>query len=186
MYGLVNRAIEGLVRRDFGDDVWNRVVERAGVGQSGFVAMEVYDDAVTYGLVGAASQELKLAPEVLLEAFGEYWTTYTIEEGYGATLDLMGDSLEAFLDNLDELHARVGSSMPGLVPPSFSREVVGQDDWVLHYVSEREGLAPMVIGLLRGLARRFDESVAIEQLAGDDPRRASFRVRRIRAEDGDD
>lgn len=176
MYGLVNKAIEGLVRQELGDEAWDRVKQNAGWEGASFVSMDAYDDAVTYALVGAVSNEMKLEPAQVLEAFGEYWTTYTIDEGYGEMLSMMGDDMESFLDNLDAMHARIGTAMPGLVPPSFSREVLGADEWVLHYESEREGLAPMVIGLIKGLARRFDESVAVEQLEGKGPKRASFRI----------
>ena len=34
----------------------------------------------------------------------------------------------------------------------------------LHYMSEREGLAPMVIGLLEGLGAHFDQDVEAEQI----------------------
>ena len=147
MYGLVNKAIEGLVRQQFGDDAWSRIKARAGWTGAQFVSMDTYDDALTYNLVGAASEELGLPPEQVLEAFGDYWTTYTMEAGYRDTLGMMGDTLEEFLDNLDALHARVGMSMP-TNPPSFSREQVSETEWLL--LRRRAGLAPMVIGLLRG------------------------------------
>ena len=179
MYGLVNKAIEGLVRQQFGDDTWARIKERAGWKGAQFVSMDSYDDELTYNLVGAASEELGLPAEQVLEAFGDYWTTYTMEAGYRDTLGMMGDTLEEFLDNLDALHARVGMSMPGLIPPSFSREQVSQGEWLLHYTSERAGLAPMVVGLLKGLARRFDEDVELETLGGSGDVTASFKIRRV-------
>ena len=179
MYGLVNRAIEGLVCRDFGDDAWMRIKAKAGWSGSSFVSMETYPDALTYSLVGAACEELSLPPEAVLEAFGEYWTSYTIEEGYGSMLSAMGDNLEDFLDNLDSLHARIGLSMPGLVPPSFERETLSDGSSVLHYESEREGLAPMVTGLLRGLTKRFSVDVTIEMLEVQDPKQASFKLTRL-------
>ena len=186
MYGLVNKAIEGLVRQQFGDDAWARIKERAGWTGAQFVSMDTYDDELTYKLVGAASEELDLPAEQVLEAFGDYWTTYTMEAGYRDTLGMMGDTLEEFLDNLDALHARVGMSMPGLIPPSFSREQVSKNEWLLHYTSERAGLAPMVVGLLKGLARRFEEDVELETLEGSGDVTASFRIRRVtRGADGD-
>ena len=181
MYGLVNQAIEGLVRRDFGDDVWLRIADRAGVEPSGFVAMEVYDDSVTYGLVGAASEELKLSPAVLLEAFGEFWTSYTIEEGYEELLAMMGRTLDEFLDNLDSMHERIGSTMPQLVPPSFEREPQEDGSSLLHYRSTREGLAPMVVGLLKGLAKRYSQEIEVEQLDGDASDHQVFLIRNVAA-----
>jgi len=176
MYGLVNRAIEGLVREKFGDEPWDRIRSRAGVEASGFVAMDPYDDAITYALVGAASEELGLDPATVLEAFGEYWTTYTIEEGYADLLEMMGSNLDEFLDNLDSMHMRITATMPGLVMPSFRREAAGDGSSVLYYESKREGLAPMVIGLIRGLAGRFDVEIDIEPLGPDEHGAERFRI----------
>lgn len=179
MYGLVNRAVEGLVTEKFGVDAWQRICARAGLDDPQFVAMEAYDDAVTYGLVGAAAAELGLEPAAVLEAFGDYWTTYTIEEGYGDLLTMMGSSLDEFLDNLDSMHARIAGTMPKLMPPSFEREAKDDGSSILHYRSEREGLAPMVLGLLKGLARRFSVTITVEQLESDTPGHARFLVRAI-------
>lgn len=177
MYGLVNRAIEGLVCQKMGPEVWERIRTRAGLDDSGFVAMDRYDDAVTYGLVGAASEELGMAPAEILEAFGEFWTVYTIEEGYGDLLTMMGSTFEEFLDNLDSMHERIGSTMPGLVPPSFRRESQPDGSHILHYSSEREGLSPMVVGLLRGLAKRFEVELDIECLEPSDDGASRFLLR---------
>jgi hypothetical protein len=42
-----------------------------------------------------------------------------------------------------------------LKPPSFSVSEQATDSLVLHYYSERPGLAPLVVGLLKGLGDRF-------------------------------
>ena len=177
MYGLVNRAIEGLVLERFGPEAWRRICKRAELADANFVAMEAYDDAITYGLVGAAAAELQLDPGAILEAFGEYWTAYTIEEGYGSLLSMMGATLDQFLDNLDSMHARVGGTMPQLVPPSFDREAQPDGSSILHYRSQRDGLAPMVLGLLRGLAKRFDVNLEIQRLEPAGPGHERFLVR---------
>ena len=89
MYGLVNRAIEDLVRSRFGDEAWGAICRRAGIERPSFVGMQPYDDAITYGLVGAAAAELQIDAAAVLETFGEHWMTYTVEEGYGETLDAL-------------------------------------------------------------------------------------------------
>ncbi|MEM8709813.1 MAG: heme NO-binding domain-containing protein [Planctomycetota bacterium] len=180
MYGLVNRAIRGLVEERFGEEAWEKISDRAGVSSERFVAMEAYDDAITYGLVGAASEELGLDAGTILEAFGEYWTLYTLEEGYGDMLAMMGSSLEEFLDNLDSMHDRIQEAMPALVPPSFEREDNEDGSSTLHYRSEREGLAPMVIGLLRGLAKRFETSIEVEHLPSEEKGHERFLIRESR------
>lgn len=162
MYGLINRAVRGLVTEQFGEDVWSRIRTRAGVEDDDFVSMNSYDDAVTYDLVAAASAELGAPAEAILEQFGGYWVRYTAVEGYGDLLASAGSDLVSFLSNLDQMHARVKLAFPDLRPPRF--RVTDADDagMRLHYFSDRPGLAPLVVGLVKGLAMRFGDEVTIE------------------------
>ena len=68
MYGLINKAVRGLVLEQFGDDVWARIRGRAGVEEEDFLSMTSYDDAVTYDLVAAASAELGHPPRTFSRA----------------------------------------------------------------------------------------------------------------------
>lgn len=164
MYGLVNKAIEDLVRQQGGEGAWQRVAEEAGFGDRTFLSMEVYDDALTYRLVAAGAEALGKSPEKLLEELGFFWIRYTASEGYGELMDLFGSTLEEFLGNLDAMHARIGMSMSALDPPSFHFEPGADGKHLLHYRSGRPGLAPMVLGLLRGLAARFRTDVVVTLL----------------------
>lgn len=177
MYGLVNRAIEDLVRSRFGDDAWRAVCRRAGIEQPNFVGMQPYDDAITYGLVAAAAAELQVEATAVLETFGDHWMTYTVEEGYGDLLTMMGDTPEQFLDNLDTMHGRIQAQMPALRPPHLRREALPDGSSILHYHSDRPGLAPMVVGLLQGLAKRYQVHLDVEQLADLDHHQR-FAIRR--------
>lgn len=172
MYGLVNRAIEGLIRSRYGDATWAEVKQQAGVELDTFVRLENYPDEISYQLVAAASSVLDQPAAALLEAFGEYWTLYVAEEGYGELMRASGSSLFEFLANLDQLHARVGLLYGGLRPPSFRLETLRPDAAILHYYTQRDGLAPMVVGLLKGLAKRYAAAVDIQLVAsraqGDD------------------
>lgn len=169
MYGLVNRAIEQLVVSTRGEAAWQRVCARAGVGADGFVAMCPYDDHVTYALVGAVSAELDQPPERVLEAFGEYWILYTADEGYGELMASAGRDMAGFLANLDDMHGRVEAVFPQMKLPRFRVEALGGGVLRVHYGSDREGLAPMVTGLLRGLGRRFDEPVTVNHAVARGP-----------------
>lgn len=163
MYGLVNKAIEGLVIQTAGQAAWEDIKRQAGVETDYFVSMTPYPDEITYKLVGAASQVLGLPAESILQQFGEYWTQYTAQHGYGSLLAMSGGNFKEMLLNLDNLHAQVGLSFPQLQPPSFRCTEVSENSLVLHYYSERAGLAPMVIGLIRGLGKMMNTEVEIAQ-----------------------
>ena len=166
MYGLVNRAVEDLVTHRFGAPAWEQVKAEAGVDVEVFVAMSPYPDTVTYALVAAASTVLGLPAPQVLEAFGEYWMQYSAGQGYGELLDLMGHDVPSFLEQLDEVHERLKLSFPDLVPPSMAVSDVTDASLVVHYRSDRDGLAPFVVGLLRGVGARFGRPVEVTLARG--------------------
>ena len=161
MYGLVNRAVQELVVSQFGKDKWDAIKKKAATGVQTFVSMQNYPDETTYKLVAAASEVLEVPPEKVLEAFGEYWITYTAANGYGDMFQMFGSSMAEFLSNLDNLHVRVGMTFPKLRPPSVRCTEVNAEGMRVHYYSERVGLAPLMVGLLRGLGKRFGTEVDV-------------------------
>ena len=163
MYGLANKGFEDLVRSRFGEDTWETIKRNAGVDIDVFVSMDAYPDDVTYKLVGAASEVLGMSVEEVLKAFGEHWVLYTGKEGYGEMLKMAGNTLPTFLQNVDNLHTRVGHLFPGMTPPSFRCTDIRENSLRLHYYSARQGLAPMVIGLVNGLAVMFKTEIDITQ-----------------------
>jgi hypothetical protein len=163
MYGLINKAVRELIVVEFGSETWDRVRERAQVGEEDFVSMKQYDDAVTYSLVTAASDELGIPAETVLETFGSYWVKYVGADNYGHMMDAAGKTLPEFLMNLDQMHSRVMLTFPDLKPPSFQVTDQVGNRLRLHYYSARKGLAPLVVGLLNGLAEKFDTPIQVEQ-----------------------
>jgi Haem-NO-binding len=168
MYGLVNKAIEQMVCSNFGEETWLQIKQKADIEVDMFLSMEGYPDDITHRLVKAASEVLNMPAADIMHAFGEYWVTYTSEEGYGEMMAMSGNNLPEFLGNLDDLHARVGVVFPKLQPPSFecteAEETAADGESLqLHYYSDREGLAPMVVGLVKGLGKRFETEVDVTQ-----------------------
>lgn len=164
MYGLVNKAIEDMVIKGHGEEIWERIKETAGVDVEIFISNESYPDEVTYNLVNAVSEHLELPSSQVLEEFGIHWVLYTAVEGYGNLMEAGGKTLGEFLQRLPTFHTSVAMLFPNLKPPQFRCSDVEEDSLKLYYYSQREGLAPFVIGLLKGLARRFRTSVQIEHI----------------------
>lgn len=164
MYGLVNKAIQDLVCEKFGEEKWNEIKKRAGFEDDFFIGLQAYPDSLTYNLVRHGSEVLGADAAVLLEAFGEYWILYTASEGYGNMLELAGSTLPDFLRNLDMLHTHVSNIMPSLVAPQFTTRNETDHSIELEYRSQREGLTPMVVGLLRGLGKKFEKDCTIEHI----------------------
>jgi Haem-NO-binding len=165
MYGLINRAVEGLIKKQFGDDKWEEIKSKSGFDDEGFIGMKSYPDQFTYKLIETASDVLKISSTEILESFGEHWVLYTSEEGYGSMMKAGGNTLPEFLKNLNMMHFRLGNIMPEMKMPEFEVTDEQTNCLHLHYRSTRMGLAPMVIGLTKGLGKRFNISCDVKQIA---------------------
>lgn len=164
MYGLIHQAIKDLVCTERGEAGWQAVCAAAEVTHSEFDPLEPYDDAVSYRLVAAAAQYLGLPTNEVLRRFGDHWITFTAEYGYGEIMKMFGHDMRSCLRNLNRMHGHMGALMTQLNPPRFNIIENSEQHITVHYFSTREGLGPMVVGLLEGLARKFDEQVTIEHV----------------------
>lgn len=162
MYGLVNQAIKDLVVTSFGENEWVKICELSKIDTTDFVSMQYYPDELTYGLVGSASKVLMLEPSKILNEFGKYFILYTDKAGYGALMNLFGQDFKSCLQNLNNLHSRMGMTMPQLSPPKFSFKEIDNSYYQVEYFSKRAGLCPMVIGLLEGLAKKYNVNAEIK------------------------
>ena len=161
---MINKAIRTLVTREAGEEVWEQVLESSGIDEDVFEDLDAYDDSVTFSLVGAVSETLGVPPGDVLEMFGVYWATDVAPKGYGEYYNAFGDDFESFVAGLDEMHVRITKMLPSLVPPAFEIEELGENHFKVHYVSQRDGLAPLAVGMLKGVALHFGGEADIKQL----------------------
>lgn len=164
MYGLVNQGLKEMVCRERGEDVWREICAALGMTADDFELMKPYPDSDTGRLVEAIAQRLEITPQRVLADFGKYWVLFTANEGYGPIMDLFGHDMRTCLKNLNRMHGHMGAMMPQLKPPRFVVNERSPTSMVLHYYSTRQGLAPMVFGLLQGLADKFGERIEIDHI----------------------
>lgn len=162
MYGIVNKAMEDLITSRFGAAQWNAIKEKSGIDIEFFISNEPYDDAITYKLAIAASDELEIPLSQILESFGRWWVLHTGMEKYGGLMSAGGKNLKEFLINLPAFHTRIMLIYPKLTPPEFAVSDISEQSLLLHYFSKRVGLHDFVIGLLHGLAELYETPATIE------------------------
>ncbi|XP_052130903.1 guanylate cyclase soluble subunit beta-1 [Frankliniella occidentalis] len=157
MYGFVNYALELLVVRTFGEETWETIKKAAEVNMDGqFLLREIYEDEVTYNLIGAAVSLLKIPADKILELFGKMFFEFCQESGYDKILQVLGATPRDFLQNLDALHDHLGTLYPGMKAPSFRCTERPEDGaLVLHYYSDRPGLEHIVIGIVKTVASKL-------------------------------
>ncbi|MBI2271156.1 MAG: heme NO-binding domain-containing protein [Bacteroidetes bacterium] len=168
MYGIVNKAIQGLVTENFGEKAWNEVKIKSGVNVKSFLSNEPYPDDITYKLAGAASEVLNISLRDVLISFGEYWVLKTGQQHYGSLMQAGGNNLKEFLINLPGFHSRVMLIYPKLTPPEFKISDIEENSLHVHYYSQRKGLKDFVFGLLQGLGKMYKTETQITLLQNTD------------------
>lgn len=161
MYGLVNNGVRTFIVNSHGEETWRAICSKASVPDEEFENLTAYDDAVTYALVEAVSEELDIPADKVLEVFGSYWVGFSKSTAIGKLIDQGAETLIDRIRGLDEMHERIQMTMPHLDPPSFEFEEAPDGNHRLHYISSRDGLAPMVIGLLNGMAEECGVEIDI-------------------------
>ena len=160
MYGMVNKTLQNSIEEQYGKAVWETIAKSAGIDTDTFIEMQTYPDDSTYSLVGAACEELNTSAEQFLEWFGREWIKSTSGGNYKSYYEMESD-LTGFLQSLNSMHQDLSSVMPGLKPPHFRIQPPENGRAVVEYYSERAGLTMFVVGLLKGLADYYHQSVQI-------------------------
>jgi len=168
MYGIVNKAIQELVEREFGVETWEKVKLRSKIDVDYFISTQGYDDAITFKLANAVSEESGLPLSDVFIAFGEFWVLHTGNEKYGSLMKAGGDSLKEFLINLPNFHTRIMLIYPNLTPPEFKVSHIADRSINLHYISKRTGLKDFVRGLIQGLGKLYETPVTINLIESRD------------------
>ena len=168
MYGIVNKAIEDLVKETWGVEKWEAVKDRCNIDIDYFISNEPYPDSVSYNLVGAISNEMNIPAGEVLHSLGEWWVLRTGKEKYGGLMEAGGNSLKEFLVNLPAFHNRVILMYPKLTPPEFRLSDMTDNSVHVHYISKREGLQEFVRGLFIGLGKMYNTPLKIELLSSRD------------------
>jgi len=176
MYGMVNRGLRAYVETRGGPEEWEQLCQATGSPVRNFVSLERYDDGATYALVGGYAERHGAPLAEVLRDFGQFWVSWVRTQGYESLLRLAGNDTLTLLRNLDGLHARIQLGYPELRSPSFHLED-GPDGALLHYRSQRAGLAPFVEGLVAGVAELFAEQVEVSLVPDGAPDHEVFRVR---------
>ncbi|CAJ0602887.1 unnamed protein product, partial [Cylicocyclus nassatus] len=116
------------------------------------------------------------------EMYGEFLITFACETGWEKMLACMANNLQEFLDNLNSMHYFIDqiafkSEMRG---PTFQCESMGEGALRLHYFSHRQGLFPIVKGLVHRTARLlYEMEVRVSVVERSQERRKSGMVEHV-------
>ncbi|ULT97859.1 hypothetical protein L3Y34_005594 [Caenorhabditis briggsae] len=183
MIGWTHVCVSTLILRKYGPEVLEEILRKAGYTEDiQFDIQCYYDDTETMRIFRVAAQVLGLSVDDMWEMYGEFLITHACETGWQKMLFCMANNLQEFLDNLNSMHYFIDqiafkSEMKG---PTFQCEPFGESGLKLHYFSFRQGLFPIVKGLVRKTARTlFEMEVKVSMLERNQERRKSGMVEHV-------
>lgn len=179
---MIHKAARDMVIARLGEEEWRALADECALTSHHLITTAYFDDAVILRLIAVVAQRMEIAQDAALEAFGVHWIRYAASSDYARVMAMAGGDIETFIDNLDRMHASIKSTMPLARMPSFRLIAADAEGLDVLYQSEREGLAPFVLGILNALAARYGEEMDISTRPHRDG--VLFALRRISAETG--
>jgi hypothetical protein len=170
MKGTIIVCLQELVVERGGIETWQRTLSEANIDTASmFMLNQDVDEAESAALFKASANVLELPWEQLCDAFGHHWCVVYAPKIYRSFYSKHKD-LRTFILDINDMHARMTAALPRARPPRFRTEAIGTKSLLVHYESTR-GLIDLAIGLSRGMAVYFQESVSIEKLSA-----SQFRI----------
>lgn len=160
MYGHIHIILKDLVDTVAGSSKWRQILKEAGLdkpeAEARILDTVVQDDDVTYGLVGATCKVLGLTAEQALTTFGRHFVTFALRSGNACFLKAQGTTLPKFLANINHLHNHLERDHPNARFPFVEAKYDPvKDEVLLTYLSTRENLAPLVVGVIEEIGKRL-------------------------------
>jgi len=162
MKGVVFNLLEETVHRAHGPDVWDALIESAGVSGA-YTSLGSYPDSEVEALIAAAMQALALDRNEVLRWFGQS-AVPVLAERYPAFFDGPASAREFTAGVNTIIHAEVRKLYPGAICPHFRLSDREDGRLVMDYLSIRR-MCALAQGLVEGAAAWYGEVVEIDHVA---------------------
>jgi hypothetical protein len=161
VHGIVFSELQKFVVSKHAHSGWKAVTEKAGLAHKVYLAAGQYPDSEIVSLVTAASAITGQEPFKIVEAFGEFILPSLLKM-YSHLLKPSWRSLDVIEHTEGTVHTVVRTSDKDARPPRLRTRRKGPDTVVLVYDSPRK-MCALAIGIGKGLARHFKETLSIDQ-----------------------
>lgn len=163
MKGVIFNAVEEAVVNLYSEDVWDDLLDAAGVSGR-YTSLGEYDDAELTALVIAAVEMTGIDANELIKVLGRHSFPH-LGSRYPELVDGSTGTHDFLRRVNDIIHPEVLKLHPDAKPPEFLFE--DRDDNVLRvtYKSARR-LGVLAQGLMYGAADRFGEEIEIDVVSG--------------------
>lgn len=162
MKGIVFNLVEEVVTAAHGEDVWDGVLDAAGV-EGSYTSLGSYPDSELARIVSAASRLLGVDDATVLRTVGQA-AIPLLADRYPRFFTAYPDAQGLVLALNEIIHPEVKKLYPGADTPTFSYQSVGERGLVLGYQSSRR-LCALAEGFVLGTATWYSQTATVTQSA---------------------
>jgi predicted hydrocarbon binding protein len=175
MKGIIFNLLEEVVRKEYGDETWEDLLETAQV-DGAYTSLGNYPDEWMMRLVGAAANALNTPANEVTRWFGRK-SLPLLAERYPQFFSGHKSARTFLLTLNDVIHTEVRKIYPGSEVPVFEYDSSSSEALLMGYRSRRK-LCALAHGFTEAAAAHFGEDLLFEQLEcmhrGDE--RCLFRI----------
>ena len=166
MYGIFHVELQNYIETRYGYDVWRATLKQTGLQHRFYMTVSTYLDSEAFAIVEAVSGLTGASKATLFEDFGVFIAPTLMKTHEPLINPKWG--LAEFLLNVEEaIHRVVRLKNLGAQPPRLKFEQVGPNELHFYYDSPRR-MEALARGILKGVARHYGETVAIEEWKNSD------------------
>jgi tRNA A-37 threonylcarbamoyl transferase component Bud32 len=161
VHGLIFFYLQKFADAAVGSTSWAGIRSSVATSAKQYLPSGVYPDADAVTMLTSLSETIGRPLPFVLEEFGAFLAPHLVKVA-GTVIEPSWRTLDLIEHTEELIHAMVRSTTPGAAPPVL--EAARQSPRELHlvYASGRR-LCPLAIGLMRGIAAHYGETIRIEQ-----------------------
>jgi len=164
MHGTIFSELEKFVGARLGSEAWATLKTKAGLeaGKT-YDPLSTYPDAELTALVVTGSEITGIPVPALLEDFGEFIAPDLLEMYWGA-IEPGWRTLDVIEHTESTIHTVVRMNQAGATPPYLHATRTAENEVTVVYTSARR-LCAVARGITRGIAKHYDESIDMKDVA---------------------
>ena len=144
-----------------GSTSWKGVRASTATSAAKFLPSGVYPDADAVAILTTIAETTGRSLPTILEEFGRFLAPHLVKVA-GPVVDPAWRTLDLIEHTEAIIHTMIRTTTPGAAPPVL--ETVRQSPYELHLVySSARRLCPLAVGLMRGIAAHYRETIRIEE-----------------------
>ncbi|WP_162055934.1 heme NO-binding domain-containing protein [Pontibacter pamirensis] len=160
MHGSIFVLLKRFVESQYGYSSWVNLLEAAGIRHAPYQMDETYPTSEIASIVGKASQLMGVPPHQLMEKYGESLVPDLLLI-YNKYIHPEWRTYDMLLNTETAMHAAVRKEDDRANPPLLLVTKKGSRQLIVDYYSRRR-MAAVAVGIIKGIARHYDESDKVE------------------------